>query len=108
MCPGLILHRKGHHFMVIVPYTGIQVVLHLENQCYLIVGTFYLLAVLGIKRILAVLVIRNKNLSSFILPLSQLQVTNICGPEHCDGFLPIIHNIFITTNGLPLSCDSCV
>ena len=63
MCSGLILHLTAHYFMyklnlfiIIQQYYSY---LYLENQCILIVGTFYQLAVLGRQRILVVLVLND-------------------------------------------------
>ena len=61
MCPGLISHLTGHNFMAIVTCRVASVIylsLNLENQCFRILGIFSLLAVLGIKWILVVLVLK--------------------------------------------------
>ena len=59
MCPVLILHLKGHYFKldIFITIQHYYLSLYLENQYILIAGTFYPLAVLGIKQILAVLLL---------------------------------------------------
>ena len=57
MCPGLILHLYRYKFDLFNIKQRYYLSLYLENQFILIVGKFYPLAALGIKQILAVLML---------------------------------------------------